>query len=72
MLVFAMMRTRQAGLPFLLARLPDLPSHHPTSPNLSFSFPSHLTCVALFTIGSLSEYEMMELGGLEGLKALQQ
>ena len=71
MLVFAMMRTRQAGLP-LLARLPDLPSHHPTSPNLSFSFPSHLTYVALFTIGSLSEYEMMELGGLEGLKALQQ
>ena len=71
-LTLSMMCTRQAELPFLSARLPDLSSHRLTPQNPSFSFPSHLTCVALSTVGSSLEHEMMELRGLERPEALQQ
>ena len=64
--------TRQAGLLFLSARLPDCECHNFTPQNTSFSFPSHLTCVDLPTLGSPLEYEMIGFGGLDRFKALQQ
>ena len=71
-MTLSMMCTRQAELPFLSARFPDLSSHRLPPQIPSFSFPSDLSCVALSTVCSPLEHEMMELGALEGPEALQQ